>query len=181
MPNNTAIRTSINLLPQEEFNVSIIGRVLRWAMSTFRIIVIVTEMIVMAAFLSRFWLDAQNSDLNDAIKVKSAQITTQTSLEKEFRAVQSKVNIFKEIRQGIAPAQIVDAITSKLPANAILTGISVSEGAALINGASAGESAIAQFITNLKSDNTFKNVNLTGVNSSENNPAQIIFSVNVTY
>jgi Tfp pilus assembly protein PilN len=181
MSNNTAIRTSINLLPQEEFNVSITGRVLKWAMGTFRIIVIVTEMIVMAAFLSRFWLDAQNSDLNDAIKVKSAQITAQTSVEKEFRAVQSKVNIFKEIQTGAKPAQIVDAITSKLPANAVLTGISVSQGSALINGTSEGETGIAQFITNLKSDNTFKNVDLTGVDSSENNPAQIIFSVNITY
>ena len=177
MPNSA----SVNLLPQEEFNVSTTGRVLKWAMSTFRIIVIVTEMIVMAAFLSRFWLDAQNSDLNDAIKVKSAQITAQTSLEKEFRAVQSKVNIFKEVRAGVASAQIVDAITSKLPADAILTGISVSEGTATVNGTSGDESGIAQFITNLKSDKTFKNVDLTGVDSSENNPAQIIFSVNVTY
>jgi Tfp pilus assembly protein PilN len=172
---------SVNLLPQEEFNVSITGRVLHWAMSTFRIIVIVTEMIVMAAFLSRFWLDAQNSDLNDAIKIKSAQITTQANLEKEFKNIQLKVNIFKEMQVGVKPAQIVDAITSKLPADTVLTGISVSEGSALINGASAGESGIAQFITSLKADKTFKNVNLAGVNSSENNPAQTVFSVNVTY
>jgi len=171
----------INLLPQEEFNVSIAGRVLKWAMGTFRIIVIVTEMVVMAAFLSRFWLDAQNSDLNDAIKVKCAQVASLASVEKEFRTVQSKVNIFGKMQVGVKPAQIVDAITSKLPANAVLTGISISEGAALINGTSAGEAGIAQFITNLKADKTFKNVNLAEVNSSENNPAQTIFSVNVTY
>jgi hypothetical protein len=172
---------TVNLLPQEEFNVSITGRVLRWAMSTFRIIVIVTEMIVMAAFLSRFWLDAQNSDLNDAIKIKNAQITAQASLEKEFRNIQSKVNIFKEMQVGVKPAQIVDAITSKLPADAVLTGISVSEGATLITGTSAGESGIAQFITSLKTDKTFKSVNLAGVDSSEDNPTQTIFSVNITY
>ena len=171
----------INLLPHEEFNVSITGRVLKLAMGTFRIIVIVTEMIVMAAFLSRFWLDAQNSDLNDAIKVKSAQITAQASVEKEFRTVQSKVNIFKEVREGVASAQIVDAIISKLPADAILTGISVSEGTATVNGTSGDESGIAQFITNLKTDNTFKGINLTGVNSSEVNPSQTDFSVSITY
>jgi hypothetical protein len=43
MPKNKAI----NLLPQEEFDISIIGRTLKWAMGTFRIIVIVTEIVVM--------------------------------------------------------------------------------------------------------------------------------------
>ena len=57
----------INLLPQEEFEGSVIGRILKWGLSTFRIIVIIVEMVVMAAFLSRFWLDAKNSDLNEDI------------------------------------------------------------------------------------------------------------------
>ena len=79
---------SINLLPQEEFDASIFGRTLKWAMGTFRIIVIITEMVVMGAFLSRFWLDAQNSDLDNSIKIASAQISAQVILKKnlgEFR------------------------------------------------------------------------------------------------
>jgi len=85
MPKNK----SINLLPQEEFEASTIGRVLKWATGTFRIIVIITEMVVMAAFLSRFWLDAQNSDLTDSIKIRSAQISAQGDLEKRFREIQT--------------------------------------------------------------------------------------------
>lgn len=177
MPN----KAIINLLPQEKFNVSITGRVLRWAMGTFRIIVIVTEMIVMAAFLSRFWLDAQNSDLNNTIKIKSAQISALAGTEKEFRAIQSKVNIVGKIQQTTKPGQIVDAITSKLSENVTLTGISVSDGTVLINCISQEESGISQFINNLKTSNTFKDVGLTSINSSVNNPAQTIFSVNLTY
>lgn len=171
----------INLLPQEEFSVSLVGRILHWAMSTFRIIVIVTEMIVMAAFLSRFWLDSENSDLNDAIKVKSAQIAAQSGLEKEFRIIQSKVDIFKEIEIGTKPAEIVDAITSKLPSSAILTGISVSNDNVLINGSSGNESEIAQFITNLKTNNALKEVTLTGVSSSMTSPTQTNFVISATY
>ncbi|KKR69678.1 MAG: hypothetical protein UU12_C0039G0005 [Candidatus Woesebacteria bacterium GW2011_GWA2_40_7b] len=88
---------TINLLPQEEFDVSTLGRILKWAMGTFRIIVIVTEMIVMTAFLSRFWLDAQNSDLNDAIAIKTAQISAQSDFEKQFRILQHKLSIFKTL------------------------------------------------------------------------------------
>ncbi len=54
----------INLLPQEEFAVSTLGRILAWLMSTFRYIVIAVEMVVMLAFLSRFWLEWNTHDVD---------------------------------------------------------------------------------------------------------------------
>ena len=104
----------INLLPQEEFEASVLGRILRWAMGTFRIIVIITEMIVMGAFLSRFWLDAQNSDLNDQIKISSAQISSQASFEKKFRDVQTKLKIYKDISQISQSHNKLNLISSKI-------------------------------------------------------------------
>ena len=58
-------KQQVNLLPEKGFTSTTTGRVLTWILSTFRIIVIVTEIIVMIAFLSRFWLDAQNTDLSE--------------------------------------------------------------------------------------------------------------------
>ena len=78
-------QAQVNLLPQEEFAGTTFGRTLRWAMSSFRIIVIATEMIVMLTFLSRFWLDARNADLNDLIKQKSAVLSASADFEKEFK------------------------------------------------------------------------------------------------
>ena len=174
-------KSAINLLPREEFDASILGRTLRWATGTFRIIVIVTEMLVMGAFLSRFWLDAQNSDLSDSIKIKSAQIVAQADTEKEFRGIQSKLNIVKQIGQISPPSQTIDAIISKLPPDVNLTAVSVSENSAQINGTSASELGIAQFITNLKGDTFFKNVNLGQINSSESNLTRTVFSINILY
>ena len=178
MPKN---KSAINLLPQEEFDVSIVGRTLKWAMGTFRIIVIVTEMIVMAAFLSRFWLDAQNSDLTAAIKIKSAQIVAQAATEKEFRDVQSKLNIAKQITPAVQPSQKVDVITSKLPSGVNLSSVSILEDSAQVKGSSASEFGIAQFVANLKADKSFKSVDLGQINSSESNLAQTIFTVKITY
>jgi len=171
----------INLLPQEEFDVSVVGRTLKWAMGTFRIIVIVTEMIVMGAFLSRFWLDAQNSDLSSAIKIKSAQIIAQAATEKEFRNVQSKLNIAKQIGPVIPPSQKIYAITSKLPPDVNLTSVSVLENTAQIKGSSASEFEIAQFISNLKTNPSFKSVDLGQISSSESNVGQTIFSIIISY
>ncbi len=177
MPKNKPI----NLLPQEEFSISILGRILNWAMGTFRIIVIITEMIVMAAFLSRFWLDAQNSDLNNSIKIKSAQIADQADLEKEFRNIQSKLSIVQQIYAAVPPSQRIDAITSKLPTGVILTAISVMGNSAQIKGNSGTELGIAQFIANLKADTSLKSVDLGQISSSETNLGQTIFSINILY
>jgi Tfp pilus assembly protein PilN len=177
MPKNKAI----NLLPQEEFEVSTIGRILKWAMGTFRIIVIVTEMIVMGAFLSRFWLDSQNSDLSDSIKIKAAQITAQAAIEKQFRSIQSKLSIFSQLSTGTTPSQTVSSITSALPPDITLSGVTVTDTSTQINGIANSEAGIVQFLANLQADKNFKTVDLGQVGSSDINPSQTIFSIDITY
>ena len=174
-------KSTINLLPQEEFDASILGRTLKWAMGTFRIIVILTEMVVMAAFLSRFWLDAQNSDLSDSIKVASAQISSQSSFEKEFRGVQQKLNIFKQITSQPSVTSRVDAIAGKTPGNLILSSISVQDNSAQIKGTAGSELGVAQFVSNLASDATFKKVELGSIGSSEQNQELVTFLINISF
>ena len=177
MPKNKAI----NLLPQEEFEVSTVGRVLKWAMGTFRIIVIVTEMIVMGAFLSRFWLDSQNSDLSDSINVKAAQITAQAAIEKQFRSIQSKLSIFSQLSGGTAPSLTVSSITQALPPDITLSGVTITDASIQINGVANSEAGIVQFLADLQANKNFTNVNLGQVGSSDINPSQTIFSIDISY
>jgi Tfp pilus assembly protein PilN len=162
---------SINLLPQEEFDASVLGRTLKWAMGSFRIIVILTEMIVMAAFLSRFWLDTQNSDLNDSIKVASAQISAQSSFESEFRGVQQKLSIFKQITTTPTESSKLDLVASKIPQDLTLSSVSVQDNLVQVKGTADSEMGVAQFVSNLKSDPTVKKVELDSIGSSEQNEA----------
>jgi len=171
----------INLLPQEEFEASVFGRILRWAMGTFRIIVIVTEVVVMAAFLSRFWLDAQNSDLTDQIKVDAAEISAQADFEKEFRGVQTKLKLYKDVSTSDQSSKKVDLISSKVPGDIVISSISVSSTTSELKGTSGSESSIAQFISNLKAEPTFKKVILGGISSSETNQSAITFTMEITY
>lgn len=174
-------KSLINLLPQEEFDASIVGRILKWAMGTFRIIVIVTEMVVMAAFLSRFWLDAQNSDLTDAIKIKTAQIAAQNELETQFRGLQSKLNVFKLLTQGPTPTDRLDNIASKIPPEVTLSTMSIEDSAASIKGSSTSELGVAQLISNLKNDPTFKGVQIGSISSSEENQNLTVFTLKILY
>ncbi len=177
MPKNKAI----NLLPQEEFNISTTGRVLKWATGTFRIIVIITEIVVMGAFLSRFWLDAQNSELANSIKIKSSQVAAQSATETQFRNIQSKLNIFGAVAQNHNSSQRITGITSKLPTGVTLLGISILDSSAQIKGVSLSDTQIAQFVANLQSDKSIKKVDVEQINSSEANQAETIFSIKITY
>lgn len=172
---------SINLLPQEEFEASTLGRVLHWAMGTFRIIVIITEMIVMGAFLSRFWLDARNSTLSDTIKIATSQIQVQSDFEKRFRNVQTKLSIFKQIAGNVKASDRVELISGKTPPDIVVSSIVVHDASTDIKGDADSEASIAQFISNLKSSPLVKRIDLESLNTSENNQALISFQITVSY
>ena len=167
----------INLLPQNEFEASTLGRILRWALSTFRYIVIVTEMVVMGAFLSRFWLDAQNSDLNENIRQKVGIISGYQDIEKEFNLAQKRLKIFSEISKQPPKSEVAKTISSLLPADVSLTSMSLGADSSQINAVSGSEQGIAQFITNLEAQKQFGKVELSQLVSSKENQSYIIFTI----
>jgi len=171
----------INLLPQEEFEGSLTGRILRWAMTTFRFIVIVTEMIVMGAFLSRFWLDAKNSDLNEALRVSVAQISAQAPFEQNFRDLQDRMKIFQELDNEKSPSEILTHVMAKIPSEVVVQSFSYLEGSLQIKGSSTGEIGVAQFVANLKSDTSFKKVELGQIGTSSENESLITFNIGIEY
>ncbi len=176
-----AAHKSINLLPQEEFDASIAGRALKWAMGTFRIIVIATEMVVMGAFLSRFWLDAQNSDLNDAISVKSAQVSSQSDFEKNFRDLQDRLSVFNDYTKNTGTSTLLTKVVSRVPQNVTLQSLSFQDGSIQIKGTAGSEIDIAQFISNLKAEKSFKNAALGQVGTSDANQSSVVFNLKVSY
>jgi Tfp pilus assembly protein PilN len=169
--------SKINLLPQKEFERSTLGRILKWAVSSFRIIVIITEMIVMGAFLSRFWLDANNSDLNDAITQKKVVIASYAETESKFRTFQKQIDIFNKIASSAQKSVYLNLITSLAPTDVILNSVSDNDNSIQIIGYSGNEQSISQFIKNLSSNNKFKDVSLNKIDPSEDNPSAIVFTI----
>ena len=171
----------INLIPKDKFNDSFAGRVLTWAMSTFRFTVIVVEMIVMLAFLSRFWLDQKNSDLDDQIEQKMAQIQAQEALENEFNLVQQRLKIFSVMASSDkSRVDDIENIASQLPVDVYLNNVSFTNQGIRISGYSPSEISVAQFIVNLDSLDSFETVELTQVDIDSENESLLKFSLNIT-
>lgn len=161
-------KSEINLLPQKGFAASTSGRVLLWILSTFRVIVIVTEIIVMIAFLSRFWLDAQNTDLNEEIKQKQAVLSSYTNFEREWKDTQKRLKIFSTLVSDKKEAtETFNLIVSYLPSDIFLTSISLVTNEATIEGVSPSERGIQQFLVNLQSAETLNQVELVGIETDK--------------
>ncbi|EKD87411.1 MAG: hypothetical protein ACD_36C00092G0004 [uncultured bacterium] len=101
MPAKTS--PTINLLGEGDLEHSPWGRILTWATTYGRYIMITTEIIVLLAFISRFSLDRKLTDLNEEIAQKQAIIEANSDFESEFRNLQERMVMIKTLlnSQGV--------------------------------------------------------------------------------
>ncbi len=93
------IKKEVSLLPDSENSASIISRTIRWLTTVGRVVIIFTELIVVSAFLSRFWLDRKNSDLSEVVRQQKAILKSTQDFEKELALVQKKIAYIKNSYQ----------------------------------------------------------------------------------
>jgi Tfp pilus assembly protein PilN len=135
----------------------------------------------MAAFLSRFWLDAKNTDLNDEITQKQEVLVSSSDFENEFKDVQKKLEIFSELTKNEgAITQSLKTITSYLPQDMLLDSFTFTNNKINIEGISPSERSIQQLIVNLESNETFEDVSLLSIASGIKDPNLLEFSIAVT-
>lgn len=172
-----ALKKAIDLLPREGFEYTTLGRILTWALSAGRIIVILTELIVILAFLSRFWLDRTLTDLNSQIEQRIAIIAASSEFEKDFRQLQSALSAFSQITTSEPNVKsILEETVSSLPGDVSLQAFTISENEIQIKGVSLSELGIAGFIKNLK-DREFEDIKLTGISFGAEGEIGINFSL----
>ncbi len=162
---------SINLLPNLQDEANVKARVLNWVLSSFRVIVIITEFVVILAFISRFFLDARSNDLTDQIKSKQAVIASFSKFENEFKNIQAKISIFSSITsEKNLNSSVFSKITSSLPNDIVLDSLTSDKDGINLKADSFSEQSIVQLISNLKATNLFSDITLTGFDMSEDNP-----------
>jgi len=175
-------KKGINLLPVDRFSLTTAGRIFKWLLGTFRYIVIAVEMIVMLAFLSRFWLDAKNADLNDEIKQKETRIKASQETEKEMLSIQKKLKAFSTLAAPkTLPSDLLTKIPPLVPQEVTLSSIFINPKGIIITGNSFTEIGVLQTIANLKSDKSNKKVSLQSVSIDENNEKTLKFTINIEY
>jgi len=158
---------SINLLGSAKQELSPIGRMITWITTYGRYIMITTEMIVIVAFISRFSLDRQLTDLKDEISQKQDIITYNQDLEITFRRTQDALNKIKVlVEQQAKPVMVIQVLHSLLPAGTYFQSLSIANGKISSQVTSLTVQSFSQFLINLNGTKSIKNIEIGTVDKA---------------
>ena len=173
-----APQRKINLLPPSEFESSFWGRFLEWAITTGRYIVIITELIVVMAFLSRFKLDTDLSTLNSEIKSKKNVLDEMIPREEQFKTWQSRTKAAGQIIDGVGKqGETLALIATKIPEEVKFSTLIVSENNASITGGAMDENSLGVFLMRLTKEPKWRSIDLTGL--SQDKQKGLLFSLSI--
>lgn len=171
-------RKEINLLKKHRFEDTLAGKIFNWAITAGRVIVIVTELVVIVAFLSRFWLDRTLTDLNDQNAALKAQVEAFSAFESDFRNAQERLIIYQTLTLNqLKYSLTIKEISSLLPADVALTTLSISNDSIEIKGRALSENGIAGLLRSLENTETLKDVKLSSLSLETREQQFITFSL----
>lgn len=166
MPETKPKVPDVNLLPGDDLAGRPGGIFLQWALTWGKRIVVTTELIVIIAFLSRFWLDTEVANLSEAIDQKKLVVQSESEFEQTFRSLSQRVAKAKELEQLPSPLAVYDKALPLIPAGVFVSRISVdTQTVSLV--ASADEASLGKLADAFKNSPDFSNVTVEGVSQVE--------------
>jgi len=163
-----ARKSQIEFLPQEGWEKSTLGKLLKWALSTGRYVVVFTELIVILALLSRFKLDRDLTDLNEQIAQYQAMIDASGEFENQFRFLQERVNQINTLEQKRNTLnQILSEISEIAPINVNFDVLSVSSDKVSLQAQALETNGIETLVANLEKHPRFNQIRLSELSGEE--------------
>lgn len=173
--------SSINLLPRDSFEFSKTGKILKWATTVGRVLVVLTEFVVLLAFVSRFYFDKKLDDLGEVITQKEAQIMAYEDVEAEMRKVLAKQRSVEMLQNGgLDFVSKVENLTQAIPMGTVLESFSLSKSGLTILGKAQSEYEFAQFVYGIKKMPKVKIISL-GETSFDQTTGGVKFSIQINY
>ncbi len=163
------IDINLNLAPGEELEERSLGKFLTWVLTYGRYIIIGTEIIVLLAFLARFRLDQEITDLHQAINQKQAYIIASQSLENDVRTMQNHLSLIKRLNQQRSiPQKLLTAFEETTPQDVTLTNLNFGISALSLTATSLTNEGFKIFLNNLSVSPYFSDISIDGVNKGRN-------------
>ncbi len=158
---------TINLLGQEDLKHTPQGRIIGWALTYGRYIMIGTEIVVLLAFISRFSLDRKLTDLREEIAQKQAILEANKDLERDIRALQDKLVKFKQttVNQKL-PLDTLTTLQSLLPFDVSVDTLDIATDRLSVTATAGTTRGFSQFLTNLQAAKQFSRIDIGDIKKS---------------
>ena len=173
-------KRSINLLPRDAFESSTLGVILSWALVFGKWAVILTQLVVMGAFLYRFSLDRNLTDLRKSIASNASVIKSYEQVERDFILAQKQVNQAKLALSSQETLLKVLANLEKItPRDVWYDRVTLSPSTLALTAYAASLSSFGQFLTMVQTDPLFKGIRIDSIESSSAKGAQMQFDISM--
>ena len=159
---------TINLLPKSEVDSSFWGKFLKWALTSGRYIIILTEVVVIAAFLSRFKLDSDLADLAERVEGKKKILEALSENERLFRLAQARLGAVAGLTgKQLGSMPILIDLDSSIPDNGgvVIDRVGVSSSEISLGGTSRSEAGLGELLTRLSRNPKWKSVELSDIST----------------
>jgi len=164
MPTNLP---SINLAKDKEN--SSFDKFIDWTLAIGRLVVIITEVIAVGAFIYRFSLDEKLVNLHSEIKKRQITISSLRNDENKFRNLQDRIALASSFSEkGIKTSQNITNFAKLIPEQVKINNLSLNKDQVNTNADVASVSLLSDFINSLKNSNTIKSISIDNI---ENNPS----------
>lgn len=161
-----ARKSNIEFLPKEEWEKGTLGKFLKWALTVGRYIVILVELVVILAFLSRFKFDRDLTNLSEKTKQQQAIIQSSAQFEQKFRFLQKQISAIETLEKNrLETNKVLNELARLTPINVFLSDLSVSNKEISLTATALSEGGLASFIKNLKNSPLFEKITLSQVSS----------------
>lgn len=169
-----AVKKELSLLPDSENPRSLGARFLKWLTTTGRVTIVLTELVVISVFISRFWLDRKNSDLSELVRQKTAILQSTVAFENEYNQLQQKINYIKNSYADQPEcSQQLSSLVSSTPQELFYKNISITQdpktkGIAINTTLIAyKEESIVSFVSNLIANPDISQVDILKIEKKE--------------
>jgi hypothetical protein len=165
-------KKKITLLAKKPIEATAGGRVVQWLTTSGRAILVITELLVLMAFISRFWLDTKNNDLGEIVRQKRIILESSQPFEKDFLALQSRIssagNFINEYEELNLYLKI---IADNLPKDVVIEQFSLSKTTDIPKGSLAvnilSEESLALFLNRLSKDEKILKIRIGKIERSQ--------------
>lgn len=169
----------INLLPHQPS--SLVDRFLSWISTYGRFIIVITELVVLIAFASRFKLDRDLIDLRDKIKQEESMVKSLANIEKNSRDLQKRLSQIASLNQVSQNSiMVLSEISSLVPTNVFLDELILEEQTVKIQARAFSGEGISSFTKRLRANPHLSEVSVGQVSRDESLGGQVRFMVTAT-
>jgi hypothetical protein len=175
MPEKIFKVPEVNLLPGDDLTGRPGGIFLAWALTWGRRIVVTTELIVILAFLSRFWFDTEVANLTEQIDERKVIVVSAQEFENKFRTLSSRLAKAEAIEKSLSPLTVYEETKKLIPIGVTVSQIAVSPSSIGIS-ASSDELSLGKMVDAFKTSSKFSDLVVERVSAGKD-PGIVNFSL----